>query len=267
MASSLVGMAMVCLGGIPPSALGQLDRLLKPIEELQDNLTPNGIKPNSARRSGGEDRLLLGEQELLRQLRRQLAEQFSLHGDLEIDLCREWNPLPLPPEGGSVVISEFPREGVASSFLVRFKVVSGEKLLGEWQIALRARLWQEVWVAEVRLDRGQALDKSVVGSQKVDVLVNHNALLGTELNPAEFEMDQTLNVGQPIKRRDVIAKPVIRKNQIVEAVANRGAIAITMKAQALENGTAKALIKMRNLDSRKEFTAQVLDESHVSVLF
>jgi flagella basal body P-ring formation protein FlgA len=68
-------------------------------------------------------------------------------------------------------------------------------------------------------------------------------------------------------KRDVVEKPVIRKNQIVEVVANRGALTITMKAQALESGAVKALIRMRNLDSKREFNAQVIDETRANVVF
>jgi flagella basal body P-ring formation protein FlgA len=40
-----------------------------------------------------------------------------------------------------------------------------------------------------------------------------------------------------------------------------------MKALALENGTAGALIKLRNLESHKEFNGQIINESKVQVQF
>jgi flagella basal body P-ring formation protein FlgA len=40
-----------------------------------------------------------------------------------------------------------------------------------------------------------------------------------------------------------------------------------MKALALEDGGINALIKMRNLDSNKEFDAQILNENEVKVHF
>jgi len=184
-----------------------------------------------------------------------------------LEFSRPWAAIKLPASDAVVTVTDFPREGMTSSLLVRCKVVSGGVTVGEWQVSLRAHLWQQVWVATVGLDRGQALEDSMVTEQKVDVLLNRNALLTVENNPSLYEVVQSVSAGSPLTKRQVTEKPIIRKNQIVEVTANRGAIAINMKAQALENGAAKALIKMRNLDSRREFNAQVVDETHVNVLF
>jgi flagella basal body P-ring formation protein FlgA len=40
-----------------------------------------------------------------------------------------------------------------------------------------------------------------------------------------------------------------------------------MKALALENGAAGDLIRLRNVESRKDFNAQVLNENKVQVRF
>ena len=50
-------------------------------------------------------------------------------------------------------------------------------------------------------------------------------------------------------------------------MAQQGLLAIRMKALALENGAAGDLIKLRNLESRKEFNGQILNENQVQVHF
>jgi flagella basal body P-ring formation protein FlgA len=78
---------------------------------------------------------------------------------------------------------------------------------------------------------------------------------------------QSLPAGRPLTRRDVIERPVVRKGQLVEVVAQQGALNLSMKALALESGAAGDLIKLRNLESRREFCGQVLHESKVQVQF
>jgi flagellar basal body P-ring formation protein FlgA len=59
----------------------------------------------------------------------------------------------------------------------------------------------------------------------------------------------------------------VRRGQIVEVVAKHGQLAISMKALALESGASGSLIKLRNLESRKEFSGQILNENKVQVHF
>ena len=62
-------------------------------------------------------------------------------------------------------------------------------------------------------------------------------------------------------------RPVIRKGQVVEVVAQQGLLAISMKALALESGAAGDLIKLRNLESRREINGQIINESKVQIHF
>jgi flagella basal body P-ring formation protein FlgA len=151
--------------------------------------------------------------------------------------------------------------------VVRCKLTSNGQSLGEFQIPLRAELWREVWVADGRLDRGQAVDRSFVSAQKVDVLREHESLLTSDTDPTAFDVAQSVAPGRPLTRRDVSERPVIHKGEVVDVIARQGAFAIRMKALALENGITRDLIKMRNLESHRDFTAQVINENQVEVHF
>lgn len=205
--------------------------------------------------------------DLLRDIKAQVLEHYGVSGDLVLDLARPWGAVKVPASGADLKVTEYPRDGLANVINIGCKVTVGEQTVGEWNVTLKARLWQEVWVASTRLERGRDLDESVVNVQKVDILQNRNALLGSDEKLSGYQLAQNVNAGAPLMKRDVVGKPVIRKNQIVEAVIRRGALSITVKAQALENGAPKALIRMRNLDSKREFNAQVLNESQVNVVF
>jgi flagella basal body P-ring formation protein FlgA len=182
-------------------------------------------------------------------------------------LTRPWQTLVLPAQDVSVSISQYPEEGMLSVVYVRFKVMSGGQVVGEWDLGLRAQLWREVWVATSRLNRGHLLDSSSLTAQKVDALREADTIGVREFDPSEFELAQTVNAGRPITKRDIVERPLVRKNQVVEVVASRSGMVVSMKAQALQNGAQGALIKMLNMDSRREFNAQVIDENRVEVHF
>ena len=67
--------------------------------------------------------------------------------------------------------------------------------------------------------------------------------------------------------RDVSRRPFVKKGELVEVTANDGTLLITMKALAMENGAQGESVIVRNPESRKNFTALVIDENRVQVRF
>jgi flagella basal body P-ring formation protein FlgA len=67
--------------------------------------------------------------------------------------------------------------------------------------------------------------------------------------------------------RDLTRRSLIRKGQIVEVAAIDGTLTITTKALAMENGAAGDTVKLRNLESKKDFSALVVAEARAQVRF
>lgn len=256
----LLSLSLVLLFAAGASA--QLDKILAPVDLAGGASSTQQQKQNAAK-----DALhSLTFNEALPQLQKQLVDRFSVNGDLKLETTVRWGRI-LVPNDYQLTIVDYPGAGLSSAFSVRCKLTANGQSLGEFQIPLRAELWREVWVAEGRLDRGQTLDRSLVTAQKIDVLREHETLLTTDIDPTVFDVSQSVAAGRPLSRRDVSERPVIHKGDVVDVIAHQGAFAIRMKAQALENGIARELIKMRNIESRKDFTAQVVNENEVEVHF
>ena len=249
------------------TAHAQLDRLLAPVGLGPADRVHRTDPSNPSDRSRENPARLLTAERLSTELEKELGTRLAVTGELKLTLARTWEPVRLPADDLFLAVTELPVGGVSGAFFIRVKASSGGAVVAEWQLPLRAQLWQSVWVAATRLERGQALDRTVLGVQKVDVLRERVPLIPAESDPSSFDVTQSIPAGRPLTRRDVIERPVVRKGQVVEVVAQQGLLAVIMKALALESGAAGDLIKLRNLDSRKEFTGQVLHESKVQVHF
>lgn len=239
-----------------------LDKILAPVD-----LAVNAPSAALEKQKPPKDSLhQLTLNEALPQLQKQLIERFSVNGELKLETATRWERI-LVPAAYQLTIVDYPGAGLSSAFIVRCKLTANGQALGEFQVPLRAELWREVWVADGRLDRGQTLDRSLVTAQQIDVLREHDTPLTTEIDPTVFDVAQSVAPGRPLTRRDVSERPVIHKGDVVDVIAHQGVFSIRMKAQALENGIRRELIKMRNIESRKDFTAQVVNESEVEVHF
>ena len=257
------------------AAHAQLDQILAPLPaaaavsrwDHSSSQTQNAQPDLAAIAEAPDTHRNLTSDDVLSEIQKQLISYFGIKGDLKLSFLRDWRTLVLPQKDFTLTLTDYPAEGVTSSFGLRFKIECGGVAVGEWQTALRAQLWQTVWVTQGRLDRGQSLDRSQLNSQKVDVLRSKETLITEDVDPSGYDVAQGLGPGQALSKQNVTERPLIHKGDVVEVVAIQGTLDIHMKALALEDGGMRALIKMRNLDSSKDFTAQIKNENEVEVHF
>jgi len=49
----------------------------------------------------------------------------------------------------------------------------------------------------------------------------------------------------------------VRRGQMVEVVAQSGSVSVSLKGLAMQDGTRNEIIRIRNLQSNREFSAEV----------
>ncbi|MGB8168472.1 MAG: flagellar basal body P-ring formation chaperone FlgA [Chthoniobacteraceae bacterium] len=265
----MIRLITIFIGLLTVAANAELGSLLEPVFVANGIAQASGMNLDRVvkRLQVEAGRHSLDGETLLREVAKELALRFGVNGELKLSFVRPWSSVQMPADDFSVTVTDAPPDGLASSFVVRVKVVSAAETVGEWSLAVRAQLIQDMWAANGRIERGQPLDRSVLAVQKVDVLRDRQAFLSADLDPATFDTAQPITSPRLLVRRDVTERPVVRKGQMVEVVAKQGLLAITMKALALEAGATGSMIKLRNVQSLKEFTGQIINESKVQVQF
>lgn len=202
--------------------------------------------------------------QLLASLSRQLTDRFQVRGDLQIELMR---PLTMPAEAGPVdlVILDCPPR-LAASLVVRVRLERAGQVLGEQNFNLRAQLFRDVYFARAPLDRESPFDPAQLDTRRVDVLREHDTVAVGDCE-GDYTLAASVSAGRMIIWRDITRRTLVRKGQIIEVAAVDGAMTITTKALAMESGAAGETIKVRNLTSRKDFTACVVSEAYAQVRF
>jgi flagella basal body P-ring formation protein FlgA len=201
---------------------------------------------------------------LLTELSRQISERFQVRGDLKLDVVRPFGSLAVagPVE---VVILGCPSR-LSSSLLLQVRLQKDGRALGDYSVNLRAQLFRDVWVARTPIERGSNFDSTQLDTQRVDTLQQRDVV------PADgTEGDLTYACSVPASRmltwRDLTRRSLVRKGQIVEVTAVDGMLSITTKAMAMENGAAGDVVKLRNLESKRDFSALVVAEARAQVRF
>jgi flagella basal body P-ring formation protein FlgA len=203
---------------------------------------------------------------LLADLAREVTDHFHLTGELQLDPVRVWD-LPALPDGtpARLVVTEFPST-LSSSMLLRCRLDTGSTPLPPWSISVRAQLWADVWTAREPMETGDLFDPSRLEVHRCDLLHEHDALPAT-VSDRDYLFARSVPAGRALIWRDLVRRPLVRKGETVEVSAVDGPLTVTVKALAIQNGGRGDLVLVRNLESKKEFTAVVVDENHVQVRF
>lgn len=205
-------------------------------------------------------------EQLLASLSRQLGDHFRAEGELQLELLRPWTAgaaafiTPL-----DAVVAEFPAT-LSSSMIIRLRLQSGERILSEQTLVVRAQLLREAWVARTPLEREATFSASELDTRRVDVLRERDVVPVSE-GSSELTFVRSIPAGRVLTWRDVARRALVRKGQVIEVAAVDGPLSITMKALAMENGAAGEMVKVRNLESRKEFNALVVADARAQVRF
>lgn len=220
---------------------------------------PQAAKPPSSFR--------LREAALLRALQEAAEERFAPEGELHLRLVRPWEPLALPSKDWSLTLLEAPADGLASRMNLRFALECDGERKGEFLVVVEAEHWVDVLVARGRIGRRDALAPELFFRQRSDVLRLNAAPLPVEEELADYELTRSLSAGQVLTERALQPKPLVRKGDVVDVIARDGVLLVTTKALALEDGAAGQFISVRNMESKRDIQARVLEDSRCEVFF
>ena len=87
------------------------------------------------------------------------------------------------------------------------------------------------------------------------------------VTPAAFVLARGVSMGRLLTWRDLAKRPLVRKGEIVEVSATDGQLVVNLKGVVMQNGGQGDYVTVRNPDSKKDFSAYVIDENRVQVRF
>ena len=210
----------------------------------------------------------LGDTQILDALQLELTASLALRGEVKLSFVEPWNPIEIKNgKDWSLVVDGIPKNGISQNFPIRFSVLAGGKKVGVWQFQVKAKLIEPVWVSTRRLERGESINSAVAALQDLDVLNSNKELLKADEKLDYFEVAQAVPANQVLSRSDITPRHFVRRGKVVDVVVNEGGINISMKAMALADGGVGETIIVRNIDSKKDFQAQVVGSNTVQVKF
>ena len=206
-------------------------------------------------------------------LREPIARQLGV--DAEDLFLRMSRPLPATVRNlqvlGEVELRPLLRNTVRpGSNSMKLGIYQQEQLLTTFSVGVDVGLMRSVYVASKRLDSGELLTTENVRLQRRTVLGRAATDYATEV--IEQRLKRSVRPGQILLQSDLRRQAnsakeiVVRRRDLVQLTARKGKLAVSISgAQALQQGSVGDVIRVRNPESGKIITAQVVGQGTVEV--
>lgn len=202
---------------------------------------------------------------LVAALTRDLAARYQLDGALQLDLLRPWTPPDSTASVWQVALDECPDRPM-STMVLRCRLIGDGETADEFTLLVHASVWRDGWYARAPLSNGMSLDPSMFDVHRVDCLQDRDAL-PVNVGIRSFIASRQVPVDRVLTWHDVALRPLVRKGEMIDAVAQDGMLIVTLKAQALQNGAQGDLVTARNLESNREITGRVVGQDCIAISF
>jgi len=124
-------------------------------------------------------------------------------------------------------------------------------------------LWMEVPCAAKPLNRGDALTPDSVTFVRVNAV--HMRDLPWDGRGGPWQVQRAIAPNQPILQGDLLPQSMLRKGSIVNLVYEKGNVRMNVQAEVLTDAEPGAAVAVRNLQSKKQIFATVIDNNTAMV--
>lgn len=207
------------------------------------------------------------ELDLLAELENQLAAKLEPAGILRLIPVSPLPRLAAATALPKVELVEHPARLTGPSLLLRFRLVADGRVLGYYTLSCRAQVLAQIWTPSRQLGAGEPLDAGAVEAREVDLLREPKAVLADAALFGRYELARPATPDRALTWNDLSPRALVRKGQLVDVVAAEGRLSIAMRGLATRSGALGEVVTIRNLESKREFPAEVVDENKVRVQF
>ncbi|HET7626178.1 MAG TPA: flagellar basal body P-ring formation chaperone FlgA [Verrucomicrobiae bacterium] len=209
---------------------------------------------------------MLNSLELTKLLTAELQKNYVKDkGELELSLTRPWNSVPVPDEPFALKVTDIPASGVSPNFVARFELWNNKEHIGNWQVAIQCHVWRDIPIAHSTLSRGESLAGADIILERRDLLLQRDVFMDYPTTDPSLELTETLRPGMPVLNRSVRVRPAIRRGRVVDGIYKDGALSISLKVEAMEDGLPGQTVRVRNPKTKRELYGKVENETTVLI--
>lgn len=131
-------------------------------------------------------------------------------------------------------------------------------------VTVEIKKYQNVFVVNQDIKSGEILNESSFNKELRDVSNIRNIILNIE-SIKGMQAHHFLSTGEVLKSSDLKKEILLKRGQLVKAVFDQDQIQVSISAMAEESGSIGDVLKFKNSDSQKVFSARVIERGLVKI--
>jgi flagella basal body P-ring formation protein FlgA len=233
-----------------------------------------GIGPNEIVFGGANYSLVSVEsititgEEILKTAKEFLLLTLSYHGnEAVIESDRTPRDLILPASEGdiSMEVSQTNTNKTKGNVQLIVRIFSNNKLCQKVPVFFNVKTYEDVAVSTRKINRNDILGTEDIEIKRMDTTNMQGTMFCSVDDLVGKRALRTLQPNFPLTAGIVDNPPLIKKGDLIRVLVRNGNLHIVMKGVAKEDGYAGKLIKVKNMDTKKELCGVVEDSDTVKV--
>ncbi len=187
--------------------------------------------------------------------------------DVDVGFKREMADVPAYLAGKITLKAEHDGSpGLADVNLVRVRIEINGIQYARINVGPYISINLPVVVADTDIERGQLLAGADVRLSEIDLTEKHINDPMVDINDAiGYEAKQSIRKGDPVLQRQLDLPLLVERGKDVTAIISSAGMQVTLTGQALDNGRMGDSVRVKNRDTGKIFTGEVIGQRMVKV--
>lgn len=230
------------------------DLVLNPYEETN-------ISPSKQAKSEKRAYHKLESSDVIEELRAAIQAHLKIEDELKIKVLNTLPKISTRVENWQLELINPPAQLKRKLYLNFNIICEGKVAYKSKKMPVSCSIEKEILFSKLNLAKNDNLSNKNFVVKKKNILEFYDKeLVEQEVDLKKFVLKKAIKKNTPLTWDLLNCRPDIKKNQIVEVVANKGQLHINIRAKALENGAINQTIQMQNLSSQKTFLAKIINE-------
>ena len=266
-------LSMAVLGAaLPVSASISLEHILAPVPDpeaakviVRDDA--DDLVKSSQKGGALPETLSIDLASVVERIEELASREVAARGELELSASGKWVPLQIQGDDGwDIRLKNSFSPDMRGRWYASFEMIVNGEPRESRHLKLEASLFEEVWLVEQKLTRGEVPEKASLRPVTRDIYRERGSPIPASESLSRYELRRTLPEGRLLTWDDLTERPAVRRGDLVQIRVEKGALQVTVRGRSLENGLIGDTVAVKNTSSHRELLAKVTGPDEVTFI-
>ncbi|MFO7724820.1 MAG: flagellar basal body P-ring formation chaperone FlgA [Oceanipulchritudo sp.] len=249
-----------------------LDRILAPVADAEQPSRAAEVDRSKTEdppdtREAPQETVSLSLEAVVERIEELASREVDSRGELELKGRGNWDPVLIKGnDAWDIRLKNSFSPDMRGRWYASLEILVNGESRESRHLKLEASLFEEVWLVQQKLARGETPGKDSLRAVTRDVFRERGSPVPATEGLSRYELRRTLPEGRLLTWDDLTERPAVRRGDIVEIRVEKGALQVTVRGRSLEDGVIGDTVTVKNTSSHRELLTKVTGPDEVTFI-